>query len=88
MSTGNNTSYNYTSTNASSQIKGSDGTLGGFFVTATTAGTITIYDNTVSGGTVILATAILPVGFYPLPISFNNGCYITLSNMTVTMLWL
>lgn len=49
----------------------------------TATGTITIYDGTSAGGTVILAASALVAGSNPLKVAFKTGLFIVLSGAGV-----
>lgn len=73
---------------ASGQIPGivkasGGGTLGGIFVSASTNGTITIYDtDTATAVNKIVDTfSVLPGTYYPLPFTLVNGLYIVVGGV-------
>lgn len=72
--------YSYSQISASAAVKSSAGTLGGFIVSSSASGTVTIYDNTAGSGTKILDTMSVTAGnAYPIPASFSTGCYVSIS---------
>ena len=62
---------------ASGAISLSAGTLLGFYVNSTTAGTIVVRDGG-SGGTAISGTITPLIGFHRFPAACVNGCYATI----------
>lgn len=65
---------------SSTNVLASDGVLLGIFVSTSTSGTVTIYDSATTTTTTKLVdtTGTLSVGWYPIPITFTNGCYIVI----------
>lgn len=65
---------------AAVQVKTGPATLYGIIVTASTAGTVTVYDNTAASGTVLFTKASLAVGdvihFGGLGIAANKGLHV------------
>lgn len=61
---------------ASGAIDQGQGVLVGIFVASCTGATITIYDGQSASG-VVMVGAFTPIAgtFYPLPFSFQSGCY-------------
>lgn len=90
MSIGATTAYNYTAITATTQIKASDGILGGIFVSTTSSGTITVYDNATTAANPIVATFTPTApGWYPLPFGFSNGLRVVIANtLSCTVAWL
>jgi hypothetical protein len=84
-----NEKYGFSSVSASGSVKNGSGTLGGFLCTASSSGTVTIYDNTASSGTKIVDTMSVTAGQpYPVPVNFNNGCYIVIGGTaTITVFY-
>ena len=63
------------------------GTLLGFYVNSTTAGTIVVR-NGGSGGTAISGTITPAIGFHRFPAYCPAGCYLTIANtLSVTALF-
>lgn len=60
---------------ATIQIKNSFGSLIGFIISSTTAGTLTVYDNADGGTTNKIIDTITPAagGFISMPLGFGNG---------------
>jgi len=72
------------------QVFTGTGVIAGFFVSSGTTPSVTIYDNTASSGTPILAAFAAPAnGFYPFPGSFGTGLRVVTGGTTpnVTILW-
>lgn len=72
------------------QIYTGSGVILGFFVSSGTTPSVTIYDNTTTTGTPILATAVAPaVGWYPFPAGFSTGLRVVTAgtNPNVTVVW-
>ena len=59
------------------------GTLLGFYVNSTTAGTVVVR-NGGSAGTAISGTITPAIGYHPFPAYCTSGCYLTLANIDVT----
>lgn len=80
---------NSVSLSASATIKSIRGSLRGFYVSSTSAGTVKIYDGIDNSGKVMFNTITPAVGFHNLGDSaFANGCYFELSGTIVlTPLW-
>jgi len=66
----------YVNASADALIKTGDGWLAGIHVNSTTSGTVKIYDNTSAAGTVMINTFTPSLGWNPMPIHFNTGCYV------------
>lgn len=60
---------------ASAQLKANGGRLAGFYVASTTAGTLTLYDNTAATGQQISGLITPAVGWHWFPVRFSHGCY-------------
>jgi len=83
--------FNYTQVSASGSIKATPGYFGGFICTASSAGVVTVWDNTAGSGTA-LYTGTLTAGQV---VSLNNavyaktGLYFTLvsGTATVNVIW-
>lgn len=56
------------------------GTLLGFYVNSTTAGTIVLRDGTTATSTVITGTITPAIGWREFPAEMPNGCYATIAN--------
>lgn len=70
----------YTRLTASGLVRGKPGILRGFYVSSTSSGTITFYDNTAGSGTQITGTITPSVGWNDLgDVSFVTGCYAVIS---------
>lgn len=66
--------YTYKQISASGNVCAIDGILGGIFVSSTTSGTVTVYDDPATGtATKIVDTVTLAVGWNPLPFAFSKG---------------
>lgn len=66
--------YSYKQIVASGNVCNNDGILGGIFVSSTTSGTVTIYDDPATGtATKIVDTVTLAVGWNPMPFAFSKG---------------
>lgn len=65
---------------SSKVLKGGEGQLLGVLVSSTSSGTIKLWDNaTAASGTVIIDTFTpAGTGYFPLPFTFTNGCYVTI----------
>lgn len=64
---------------ASGQVSKTAGTLLGFYVNSTSAGTIVLTDSASStGGTTLSGTITPAIGFHRFPASCVNGCYATI----------
>jgi hypothetical protein len=65
---------------AAAQVKTGPGALFGITVTASTAGTVTVYDNTAASGVVLFTKASLAVGdvitFGGIGIAAKNGLHV------------
>lgn len=66
---------------ASAQVMAGAGGLMGIFVAqASAAPTITVYDNTVGSGTLLVNTFTPSAGvFYPMPFLFAKGCFVVIA---------
>lgn len=90
MPIGNLNVGSYRQLTASANIKSSQGALLGFFLSSTTAGTITIYDDAGTGTTTKILDTVTPTGlaWYDLPAAFANGCYVVIGGAaSVTMVY-
>lgn len=66
--------YTYKQISASGNVCAIDGILGGIFVSSTTSGTVTVYDDPATGtATKIVDTVTLAVGWNPMPFAFSKG---------------
>ena len=66
--------FSYKQFTGSGNVCAIDGILGGIFVSSTTAGTVTIYDDPATGtATKIVDTVTLAVGWNPMPFAFSKG---------------
>lgn len=66
--------FSYKQFSASGNVCGIDGIMAGIFVSSTTAGTVTIYDDPATGTTTkIVDTVTLAVGWNPMPFAFSKG---------------
>jgi hypothetical protein len=71
--------YTYKQISASGNVCAIDGILGGIFVSSTTAGTVTVYDDAATGTTTkIVDTVTLAVGWNPMPFAFSKGLNIVI----------
>lgn len=71
--------YTYKQISASGNVCAIDGILGGIFVSSTTAGTVTVYDDAATGtATKIVDTVTLAVGWNPMPFAFSKGLNIVI----------
>jgi hypothetical protein len=76
---------NYKQLSATNQVKVGAGKLRGIYVSSTTGGTLTIYDEAQGGTTKIIANTITPAAgstnlVTPDGIWFGNGLYIVAAN--------
>ena len=80
MSNDNRLSYVNVTQAAAATLKTGPGTFYGFTCTASTAGTITVYDNTAASGTVLFTKSALAVGevvhFGGLGMAAKNGVHV------------
>lgn len=60
---------------ASAALKLKAGKLKGFYVSSTTSGTITLYDNIAASGQQISGVITPAVGWHDFPARFSHGCY-------------
>jgi hypothetical protein len=72
---------NYVNLSASALVKTGEGNLCGIFVaSASSTPTIKVWDNTSAATTVLVNTFTpLPGTWYPIPMHFLTGCYVTIS---------
>jgi hypothetical protein len=71
--------FSYKQITGSGNVCANDGVLGGIFVSSTTAGTVTIYDDAATGtSTKIVDTVTLAVGWNPMPFAFSKGLNIVI----------
>lgn len=76
----------FLSMSATGAVKSGAGRLTGFLCTASTSGTVKLWDNTAGSGTVLVETMSVSAGqFYPCPASFSTGLYATISSATITV---
>ena len=62
------------------------GTLLGFYVNSTTAGTIVIGNGSGAAGTALSGTIAPAIGFHRFPAYCTTGCYVTIANtLNVTL---
>lgn len=90
--TSNKLSYANVTQAAAATVKTGPAGLFGIIVTASTSGTITIYDNTVASGTVLFTKTTLAVGevihFGGLGIAAKNGLHVVVGGTgTVNILY-
>ncbi len=79
------THYRAKSISADTLIATGSGRLGGFIVTASTGGSIKLWDNTSAASTVLLDTlAVYPGDTFWLPSEFQTGLYADVTG-TVTL---
>lgn len=65
---------------ASGAVKAGAGSIAGFYVASTTAGTITLYDNpSAASGTQISGTITPAVGWHAFPARFSRGCWVEIA---------
>lgn len=64
---------------ASGAVSLTSGTLIGFYVNSTTAGTVVVRDGG-SAGTALSGTITPAIGFHAFPAYCTSGCYLTLGN--------
>ena len=71
-------------------IKTGGGNLGGVFFSASTSGTVTIYDGLSASGTKIVAIFTgVAATYYPLPIGFGTGLtVVTGGTVSCSILWI
>jgi hypothetical protein len=78
--------YRCTSLSADGLVKSGKGYLGGFLVSASTAGVIRLYDNTAASGTVILDQFTVAAGDnVTFRVEFQTGLYFDLVSGTATV---
>lgn len=64
------------------------GTLLGFYVNSTTAGTIIIGNGSTSAATAVSGTITPAIGFHRFPAYLPSGCYATIGNtLNVTLMF-
>lgn len=82
--------YLYKSSSADVLVKTGEGFIYGVLVTASTGGSIKLWDNTTGSGTVILDTmAVLAGDFVPCPVEFTTGLYLDVTGtVTVTVFYI
>lgn len=70
-------------------IKATQGIMGGFFLSSTSSGTITIYDGLTTAGTKIMETITPTVlGYYIFPVGFSVGLTVVVGGTaSVTVLY-
>lgn len=71
---------NLTSSNIVSKA---GGTLLGYYVNNTNAGTIVLRDGTTSGSTAITGTVTPAIGWREFPAEMPNGCYATIGGVAL-----
>ena len=54
------------------------GTLLGFYVNSTNAGTLVVYDGTTAAGTVLSGTITPAIGWLEFPASCKTGCFVAI----------
>lgn len=59
------------------------GTLLGFYVNSTSAGTLVIYNSTSAGGTAISGTITPVIGFHRFPASITTACFFAVTGGTI-----
>ncbi|MFK4444646.1 hypothetical protein ABH944_004850 [Caballeronia udeis] len=70
----NTAGFSYKQFSASANMCVGDGIMAGIFVSSTTAGTVTVYDDAATGTTTkIVDTVTLAVGWNPMPFAFSKG---------------
>lgn len=80
----------YTNLTASGPVSKVPGTVLGFYVNSTNAGTIVFTDSATStGGTAITGTITPAIGWHRLPVQCLSGCYVTIggSALNVTVIF-
>lgn len=89
MSIGNLQVGTATPITASALIKTGQGALLGFLCVSSTAGTVTVYDNTSATGNPILPTTTLTAGqWLPFPVAFGTGLFIAVGGtLSVVPVW-
>lgn len=90
MPIGNNNVGTYKAVSATGNIKNSSGALLGFFVSSSTALTVTLYDDAATGTTTPILATFTPatIGWFDLPASFVSGLYAVLGGTgTVTFVY-
>jgi hypothetical protein len=66
--------FTYKQISASGNVCAVDGIMAGIFVSSTTSGTVTIYDDAATGTTTkMVDTATLALGWNPMPFAFSKG---------------
>lgn len=62
------------------------GALLGFYVGATSSGTLTFYDSATTGTTKAITGAITPaVGWHTLPVAFTDGLYVVKGGTSISV---
>jgi hypothetical protein len=86
MAFGANETFTPKNISASTNIKASQGILGGFYVNSTAAGTIIIYDDPATGTTTPISGTITPaIGYHMFPACFSTGCYIAVTGGSINL---
>lgn len=75
---------------ATGNIKADQGTLGGFYVNSTSAGTIILYNSATTTTTDAMSGTITPaIGFHRFPAAFAAGLYVVIGGtLNVTLFYL
>jgi hypothetical protein len=60
---------------ASGVVMPTKGRLAGFYVSSTSSGTLTLYDNTTASGPQVTGTITPAVGWNALPVDLQNGLF-------------
>lgn len=81
----NQPAYGAKSISTTTTVYTGSGVIGGIFVSSGTGVTVQIQD----GATTLMATATLPVGWYPFPAGFSTSLVVTLGGTSpvVSVLW-
>ena len=74
---------------ASGIVSNVAGSLLGFYVNSTNAGTIALLDGTASTSDAVTGTITPVIGWHRLPTAFPNGCYATIGGtaLNVTLIF-
>ena len=80
------TPINLTTSDIVSKVAGS---LLGFYVNSTNAGTIVLLNGTLSTSSAVTGTITPAIGWHRLPAAFPNGCYATIGGtaLNVTLIF-
>jgi len=69
---------------ASTQVSTGRGHMLGFYVAATSSGTLVFHDHAAAGSNAVTGTITPAVGWHPLPIEFKEGIYVVKGGTSIT----